>query len=482
LRKITAILAIAWVFLLLSVSVGTALVSSNVPRNHWSYDDIDRLLGLGLIDSALSGNRPFSRLEMARLIGEALDKTKGEHKNEALRSMLARLQKEFQGELVALGKLEGIAATSFFKPFRNPYLRYIYGNDDFELQNQVGDTFSKHSNLRMGFSSEMRLGEHLSFFLHPEWRYREHQFSPEQNEDVKIVEGYLKINITNLELEVGRDSLWWGPGYHGTLLLSNNAQALDLIKLSNPRPVLLPWIFEYLGPFQFTTFIAELEKARTISKARLWGMRLNFKPHPLLELGLSRSIMLGGEGRPSLGLGDYGKIFLANEENKPGKLNNNQLASADLSLRIPMPKTFSLLKSITLYTEIGGEDEANWGPSHIGYMGGAYLVLFEGKTDLRIEYANNHVSSQPTAWYTHSVYQSGYNYKGKTIGHHMGSDADDLFVRVTHYLGSDLLLGLNFDRERRRTTAAVTEIRDYGEFELSLFNWHNMRLTARYRY
>jgi len=52
----------------------------------------------------------------------------------------------------------------------------------------------------------------------------------------------VKAEAFNLELEVGRDSLWWGPGYNGALLMTNNARPFDLVKLSNAYPYRIPWI------------------------------------------------------------------------------------------------------------------------------------------------------------------------------------------------------------------------------------------------
>ena len=48
-----------------------AKVSVNVPLGHWGYDAIDKLKGLGLIHSDLRGTRPWTRIELARLIVEA---------------------------------------------------------------------------------------------------------------------------------------------------------------------------------------------------------------------------------------------------------------------------------------------------------------------------------------------------------------------------------------------------------------------------
>ncbi len=176
--------------------------------------------------------------------------------------------------------------------------------------------------------------------------------------------------------------------------MSNNAEPFKMVKLSNPRPIKLPWIFRSLGPFKAVWFLTELEEDRTIPEARLTGMRVNFKPHPAFELGLSRAIMFAGQGREGLGLRDYLDIFLATKENRPGKLDNNQLAGFDASVIVPLEWLIPV-KSVKVYTDWIGEDEAGGLPSNWGKLFGAqfYDIGRTGRTDLQIEYADNHIAS-----------------------------------------------------------------------------------------
>lgn len=443
-----------------------------------------------MIDSALVGTRPFSRLEMAWFIGEAL--TNHENKsidNKIVSRLLSRLKEEFHDELAKLKYIEGSSADSFFKPLEDPYIRFVYGDKRFELENRRGDVFSPFSNYRLGFSTRAKLWDHVSLYLHPELRYQKYgeEWEIDKQEwevDLEVIEGYVKLTFFNLEIEVGRDSLWWGPGRHGSWLLSNNAKPFDMIKLSNPRSVLLPWWFECLGPVKFVTFLTELEEDRAVPGAKLFGLRLNLKPHPILEIGISRTIMLGGEGREATKFGDYWKVFWATEENRPGKLDNNQLGGIDFSLKLPLDKLLPLASSLTLYGDIAGEDEAEGLPSRTAYLGGLYLgnLFLTGRTDLRVEYANNHIPGHPDYWYNHHVYKSGYSYDGRIIGHHMGSDADDIFVKLSHYLTEDLLLGLAFDREQQGLSSKVKETKDYWELELSFSGLDDIALKGGYRY
>ena len=100
---------------------------------------------------------------------------------------------------------------------------------------------------------------------------------------------------------------------------------------------------------------------------------------------------------------------------------------------------------------------------------------------MRIEYTNNHVAGAPNVFYTHSLYQSGYTYKGRVIGHHIGTDASDLFIRVSHYIRDDVVVGLEFDRETIGLSSSHQTTNKLG-FDLSFLNLKNWQLVGGYRY
>jgi hypothetical protein len=91
-------------------------------------------------------------------------------------------------------------------------------------------------------------------------------------------------------------------------------------------------------------------------------------------------------------------------------------------------------------------------------------VLKTGRTDFRVEYADDIVPGYPSVFYTHSLYTSGYTYEGRVIGHHMGPESRDLFMQVSHYLRDDLIVDLAYDRHTHgmndgtRATANVYEL------------------------
>ncbi len=449
-------------------------VSTNVPLYHWSYAAIDKLIGEGLIDSAMAGTKPFSRLEMARLISEAdaAVERQGE-KNQVILAVLDRLEKEFRSELNQVESVRTGSSEDYFKPLEDPYVRFVHGDDHFDLENQSGDRFDKGGNTRLGFDSRMSAFDTLAFYVHPEHR------SPSLDSQWEVVEAYGKASLGKIEIEAGRDSMWWGPGYHGSMLMSNNARPFTMLKVSNPVPTQLPWVFERLGPFKAVYFLTELEESRDHPHARMTGLRLSVKPHPSLELGGSRTIMFGGGGLPGIGAKDYIQVFWPTHEQR----ENNQLASFDVSVVVHCAEWLPL-RTVRVFADVAGEDEAGYLPSKHGGLYGMLLsdLLKTGRTDLRVEYANNHVQGWPNVFYTHGVYTSGYTYRGRVIGHFMDTDAEDLFVRATHYLSPDLVLGANFERLQGNRSGTPRPVTCRYGADLSWFAPRNCQFQVAYRY
>ncbi len=426
--------------LLASLSVPSpASVSTNVPLGHWSYDAVEKLANYGLIDSAMLTIKPLSRLEMARHVGRAQDALEQmKDPPEILTAIVERLTREYKAELVELGVLDGSHSESSLKPVEDPYAKYLYADRKPDLENQRGDVFQSGSNARAGFASRGTLSDAFAFYLHPQYAG-----APEGDNKVDLIEGYGKVGLGSWELEAGRDSLWWGPGSHGAIIMSDNARPLDMIKISNPQPILLPWIFRALGPIKAEWFLARLEADRDFPHTDLTGLRISIKPHPSVELGVSRVVQFGGHGAARPGFSDYFLTFLPRHNDE----QTNQIAGFDASVLVPLPDN-GLLRTIKLYVDAAGEDEANYFPSKWGDLLGVQFndIFKTGRTDFRVEYADDIVPDSFDVFYTHSVYTSGYTYDSRVIGHFMGTQSRDLFLQVSHYLTSDLIVNVSYDR------------------------------------
>src|SRR5437660_12334724 len=79
------------------------LASPYVPLDSWIYPALDRLAGLGLIDSGFAGMRPWTRRECMRQLSEAEEKLTGQQENNEAQKLVDTLQHEFRPEGEATG-------------------------------------------------------------------------------------------------------------------------------------------------------------------------------------------------------------------------------------------------------------------------------------------------------------------------------------------------------------------------------------------
>jgi hypothetical protein len=262
----------------------------------------------------------------------------------------------------------------------------------------------------------------------------------------RLEETSLRLGWPQATLEAGRFSLWWGPGRHGALLFTTNAQPLTGVRIRNPRPILLGSWFRFLGLFQYDLFAARLEKNRPVPHSILSGVRVAVKPNPWLELGVSRALHFGGEGRDE-SLSTFFDIFRGKSESAENTPEGNSLASFDAKVHLPFRR-----QPVTFYVEGGGEDQSGSGfPSRWAWMGGIFFPSIGTlkKADLRIEFADN-IDFSPAVkgvWYRHSVYP--HIYRGRILGHPMGTDARDLFIEAHYFLLPATYLETNLDLTER---------------------------------
>jgi hypothetical protein len=427
---------------------------------HWTYDAVKRLVLAGLADRAVLNTKPMTRVEMARIVAQAIAKITADEGGLAeerrdLEDTLYRLLEEFQPELAALGveaalREGGPPGFLAIKPLNMLQGRLGYAKHDAQPEDDQGDSLREGFNGRLAAFSRGQVGDFFSATLHPELRI------DEQGVAGRVVEGYAKLTLWNVEVGGGRESLWWGPGFHGSMLFSNNAQPFDLIRLGSAEPFTLPWIFSYLGPMKLTFLLGQLEEHRDFPHTKLSAFRVDFAPASFLEVGLGRAVQFNGDGRPSLRAIDYPRAIFGPGSDAPNSpFNTNSLFSVDFSLRLAnVSRWLPLFKDVEFYSELGWDDtccEDIYVPLQPGGIVGLYTpnLLGWAGTELRIEYA-----ATSKIQFTNNIYTSGYEYKGRSLAHFIGTRGNDLYVRVGRWFGPDVLIGLEVDRARIGPVAA----------------------------
>ena len=421
-----------------------------------NYIVIDKLEGMGLLPGLMTSDRGLEAREVA---------LEAEKKGD--------VEDPFAADMLRFLKLEGIPCMDF-RLHAGP----VYSRNGEVPPNLQGLPIQDGSGLRAGGFLRGAATGWLSFQARGDY-----VTGGDDGSFGRLEETSLRIGWPRATLEVGRFSLWWGPGRHGGLLFTTNAEPLTGVRLRNPRPIESGSWFSFLGLFQYDLFFARLEKNRPIPHSILSGIRVAIKPKPWVEIGASRAMHYGGKNRgnsPS----DWWNAFKGTNENEPGN-QGNQLGGFDISVLLPFRR-----QPIRAYLEAAGEDQARGHviplPSKWAFLAGAFFpsVLGSPRWDLRLEAAQNHFRDNGPSWYVHESSGGGYGhrYRGRILGHHMGTDARDLFIEAHYFILPASYLELNADKTQRTFPGFEREDTDRAGAGIVLWltkNWRNeTRITV----
>ena len=254
---------------------------------------------------------------------------------------------------------------------------------------------------------------------------------PADGKDVRPDGSQLGVDVGNWSVAASTMGRWWGPGWDGNLILSNNARPIPAFVIGRNRTTApTPKWISWLGPWDMSIIWGQLESERAVPDARFFGMRLNIRPLRGLEIGLSRTAQWCGQGRPC-GADTFWDLFLGkdnvgdagtNLENEPG----NQMAGFDARWTNMWFGT-----PVSLYGQMIGEDEAGGFPSrYLAQFGIEGSGITRGQTSYRWFMEGAATSCDAVKGtvlygcaYRQGIYQSGYTYYGRVIGHGLDNDA-----------------------------------------------------------
>ena len=453
---------------LLVVAVTIALVTkpacagSYIPLESEVYRYLKILEAEGLITTGQLATLPISRLEGARLTTEARENV-CEETSPRLQGMLIRLQDEFKMELAN-------DESIYLKPLDSLNLRYVNsdGKSFFAQKNRDGVEVRNGNNAFLDLTTRFD-SPYVGVVVKPEVDVSD------DGTKATLKKAYLLATIGRAELMFGKESAWWGPGQNGSILLSTNAEPLTTLKLSNSVPY-----FPLGVGFRGTIFIAELEKDRKdVQSPLLNGIRLDLKPSRYLELGLSKTVIFGGKGRKS-GFDTFLKTLYGGGSNQNAGFQANDTGDqrAGYDVKVVLPWRW---QPVTLYLDAAGEDQRHSFPSKWFFLYGVYLprVLNLDRLELWGEYGTNNDHDFPGVWYTNYAYAQGYTHKGRIIGHHMGPDATDLFLRARYNFDS---AAVTVSYENLTKLNPSRYIREYYSASLEKELFHNAQLAIAANY
>jgi len=487
------ILAGAIVLAAAPAALGVGL--TNVPLHDPLYDDLQKLMALAGHTANLA-TLPISRLEAAGIVIAIEDRKDFSqlHADPLFAAIHERLARRLAKD-IAYRRAEGNRDhfDTRFAPLQQAALatgasrtqsRFLQQFPfDQELTDPVtglrnrDETFERPPTTDYGafsgvvyFDAALELEDHLALFARPQIEFAGAFADSSHQDDVQELDmdiAYAKLQWFNVAASVGRDSLWWGPGQYGALMLSDNAPPLDLVKLQSHQAFRLPWVFRVLGPMSLTAFLAQLEEDRHVPNPYVIGGRMTLMPLDRVEIGVTRVIQFGGDGSGKPGLENLDDVLIGRSEHTYGKQGDtNQLAGFDARVTIPeVRRLWKRFRQLQAWWEYGTET-VDWNtiaglrvpiPAMPAHLWGVRLDF--GPVDIVGEWVDTHARG---FWYTHYVYKDGYTYEGLVLGHPYGYGAQAFDGRLRWHVTPAWRLSFLPAFHRWRFRHVQREQRDFG--------------------
>jgi hypothetical protein len=443
-----------------SESSGTRYkASSYVPLDSWIYAAMDRLAVMGYLPTSTATIRPWTRLECARLLAEA--HAGFDENDEAAAPLLAALDLEFAHET---GVIEGAGNNG--ARVEDAYVRYtgIAGTplrDSFHFGQSLDDDFGRPYGKGVnGITGLSVSAEAASVAVYVRGEYQHASAMPAYSDSamqtiasydglpfgwdlrngttdrIRLIEAYSALNLADWQISFGQQSLWWGPDRTTSLILSNNAEAMPMLRFARVKPARMPGKLGWLGPVHFDGFFARqggvhyvgLGPAFTLYGSAgeplkpppyLWGVNFSFKPTANFELGFAHTVIFAGYGRP-LNLNTFLHTFsvLGNGQAvDPGK------RTTEFNLTYHLP---GFRRNVSVYTEEFAWDDPIEGKflSRFAMDPGIYIarVPWVKRMDLRVEgvYTDLPGLVDGAYFYDNYHYPQGYTNYGQILGSWIG--------------------------------------------------------------
>ena len=451
--------------------------SPYVPLDSWVYPAIERLQAMGYVHSAFEGTKPWARTECARLIAEAIDVANSEANDELpqkstghaarvdeqAQALLAALSKEFHREAeLQTGDANRLAALP------STYTRVVSAGgavltDGYHFGQtyayDYGRPFRRGTNFISGFSTDFTSGR---VFLHLSGEFQHAPaapaltdagrqviaerdlvpISPAQPFDpinrVAMMDSYFGFNMGGWQLSFGKQSLSWGPGPGGSLILSDNIDPFYMVRLTEAQPIELPSYLRVLGPVHLETFMGR-EKGHPISgHPFIYGQKISVKPLRSFEFSYARTTTIAGIGDP-LNTRTFLNSYLGRVDAKAGSVPGDSHTSIDWTWHVP-----HFHDRFVFYGELESDDDPIplQNLTRAVVRPGFYLVRlpFLTKWDFHAEWTSSESPGRAPADahgllnYWNSIYHDGYTNNGNLVGNTVGREGKTIQAWTRYWI------------------------------------------------
>jgi hypothetical protein len=459
--------------------------STYVPLDSWIYPAMDRLHGLGQVDTAFVGIRPWTRLSILHMLEAGSEKIGAAPEDSDACTIYHSIERELKpdSDRAAGAKRTYADVESVYSRFRGisgTPLRDSYHLGQ-SIINDYGRPYQEGLNNLEGFSTRSGTGR-FAFYFRGEYQHSPAArgyspglaqllslndgvpFSTSVTQDtiplgpipstnrVRVVEGYASYHILNHEVAFGKIDHWLGPGQGGSFAWSNNAENIYTFQIDRVEPLHVPLLSRYTGPFRYQFFVGSLHGHTDPNAPWVHAEKVSFKPTPNLELGFERTVIWGGRNHVPITVGSFLKSFFSFQNvSAADKVSRNdpgaRFGSFDFSYRLPYMRQW-----LTLYSDSLAHDDVSpiSAPRRAAFRPGLYLSHFPKlhQLDLRVEAAD---TDPPTSrsnagqfLYWEQIQTQGYTNKGNILGDWIGRESKGGQAWLTYHLSPSEQIQLSY--------------------------------------
>ena len=303
-----------------------------------------------------------------------------------------------------------------------------------------------------------RMGQRWSGRLQLQWVP-----DPEDDQDFRFDGSYAGGILGNWMVSLDTHERWWGPGWDGSLILSDHARPFPRLSLQRnyadaPES---PWL-AWLGPWRLSAFLGQLEQDREVSSPLVFGTRLDLAPLPTLQLGLSTVAMLGGSGRDD-SLGALLDVYEGSDTDDPADAAGMHISAVDARYALPgVPAA--------IYGQLAQQAPEGGSPEDTMALYGLETTLSLGaarSVRLFLEHADLTGTSEAAfGRYEAAAYGDGYTYYGRTLGHALAGEGELTTLGALYLTPEGNTWDARLRSGERRVGAGGAAFEDYTEVEL----------------
>ena len=479
----------------------------NVPLDHWSYHFIERLQAKGMLGEHLSNSKPFQRGEMAEMIAQTsrLLEDGMIYLTDVEAELLGEMKKEFAQELAELG-MPGIQKYKHLLDWTDGERMLVadmgFAQDSSFNTDKLDGGGTHRSTVRVWFYGDLL--RNISFYNYSKASYEVGKEPPvwKRNDPRYIFrypwsalsDAYIVFGNPWISIQAGKDTVLWGPGYHGVIGLAGIEPTFDIVRFRTKM-----WKVNFTSLLGFLRDDMTKEYRSDVPQKYLSAHRLEIIPVSGIRLAW-QEVFIYAESLHIELLNPFMPYQMA--EDYLGEIGNNTMETdIEISL-IPSTKLYAALFLDDFYHD---RNPFKFPRFAWALLSGILIVDPFGvdNTDVVLEYAR----VEPWA-YTHKgtiqdpPIPTAFKHFEEPLGHWIGPNADDLFVQIGWQINKNTCGNISYNRirhgevggniydayrdrvdeEEKTFLGGIVETKRNIGLELRYTTFHRFEMNVSYRY